>query len=211
MRVYLDVCCLKRPFDDQGQPRMRIESEAVLALLGAPAEQVELLHAPAQDLENDQNPLAWRAAIVTAWLAVRPAVGLDGGRLASRTDEIIRLGFRGFDALHLASAELAGRLPHGGRPGSRKGQERRPFHPRARPGPGDPSRGGLPMTTLIADPAELRRRGFLALVEKLGWVNAVQFIRQYEAGQGNYAHDRDVFLPDWDAQTLVERAARLNR
>lgn len=67
------------------------------------------------------------------------------------------------------------------------------------------------MTTLIADPAELRRRGFLALVEKLGWVNAVQFIRQYEAGQGNYAHDRDTFLPSWDAQTLADRTARLSR
>ena len=65
MRVYLDVCCLKHPFDDQGQPRMRVESEAVLALLRAPAEQVELLHAPAQDLENDQNPLAWRDVFLT--------------------------------------------------------------------------------------------------------------------------------------------------
>lgn len=107
MRLYLDVCCLKRPFDDQGQPRVRIESEAVLALLGAPADRVELLHAPAQDLENDQNPPAWRAAIVRAWLDARPALGLDVSRLATRTEEIMRLGFRGFDALHLASAELA--------------------------------------------------------------------------------------------------------
>lgn len=33
MRVYLDICCLKRPFDDQSQPRIHLEAEAVLALL----------------------------------------------------------------------------------------------------------------------------------------------------------------------------------
>ena len=31
--VYLDVCCLNRPFDDQTQDRIRLESEAVLLIL----------------------------------------------------------------------------------------------------------------------------------------------------------------------------------
>lgn len=31
--VYLDVCCLNRPFDDQLQDRIRLESEAVLQIL----------------------------------------------------------------------------------------------------------------------------------------------------------------------------------
>lgn len=33
MKVYLDACCLNRPFDDQTQIRIRLESEAVLTLL----------------------------------------------------------------------------------------------------------------------------------------------------------------------------------
>jgi len=33
MRIYLDVCCLNRPFDDNAQDRIRLESEAVLAVL----------------------------------------------------------------------------------------------------------------------------------------------------------------------------------
>lgn len=33
MRVYLDVCCLNRPFDDQSQPRVRLETQAVLLVL----------------------------------------------------------------------------------------------------------------------------------------------------------------------------------
>ena len=33
MRIYLDVSCLNRPFDDQTQPRIHLESEAVLMIL----------------------------------------------------------------------------------------------------------------------------------------------------------------------------------
>ncbi len=33
MRIYLDVCCLNRPFDDQKQERIRLEAEAVLLIL----------------------------------------------------------------------------------------------------------------------------------------------------------------------------------
>ena len=62
------------------------------------------------------------------------------------------------------------------------------------------------MRPVITDPVELRRRGFEALVEALGWVNAVRFLGQYEVGQGDYTFERDAFLPDWDAETLVKRA-----
>jgi hypothetical protein len=33
MRIYLDVCCLNRPYDDQTQDRIRLEAEAVLLIL----------------------------------------------------------------------------------------------------------------------------------------------------------------------------------
>ena len=40
----------------------------------------------------------------------------------------------------------------------------------------------------------------------MGWVNAVRFLRQYEVGHGDYARERDTFLPEWDAETLVKKA-----
>ena len=33
MKVYLDACCLNRPYDDQTQDRIHLESEAVLTVL----------------------------------------------------------------------------------------------------------------------------------------------------------------------------------
>src|SRR5260370_41850725 len=107
MRVYADMCCLKRPFDDQSQPRIRLESEAVLALLGAPADRVEFLHAPAHDLENDQNPLPVRAERVRQWLTAIRLVEPPDEALAARTAELLALGFKNFDAFHLSSAEGA--------------------------------------------------------------------------------------------------------
>ena len=62
------------------------------------------------------------------------------------------------------------------------------------------------MTPTITDPVELRRRGFDALVEALGWVNAVRFIQQYEAPREDYTRQREQILPDWDSATLLRKA-----
>ena len=108
MLVYLDLCCLKRPFDDKVQARIRIEAEAVLALLDADPERVSFVRSPAHDLENQQNPLAWRAERVGLWLSDRLSAPLDEHALGVRTTALVGLGFRGFDALHLACAEAMG-------------------------------------------------------------------------------------------------------
>jgi predicted nucleic acid-binding Zn ribbon protein len=65
------------------------------------------------------------------------------------------------------------------------------------------------MDTLITNQSELRHRGFQALTEALGWVNAVRFLRQYDPGSGNYTEERRTLLPDWDASTLVREAQKL--
>jgi hypothetical protein len=67
------------------------------------------------------------------------------------------------------------------------------------------------MTPVIASPAELRRRGFEALVASLGWVNAVRFLQQYEVSGCDYTKERDQILPNWDAETLVRLARERGR
>jgi hypothetical protein len=85
-----------------------LESEAVLALLSVDAAQVEFLPSAALDLENEQNPLPHRANKVRLWLNAlnREAVGDE--ILDKRTRELMALGFKSFDAAHIASAELLG-------------------------------------------------------------------------------------------------------
>lgn len=65
------------------------------------------------------------------------------------------------------------------------------------------------MTRLIANPTELRHLGFQVVARNLGWVNAVRFLQQFDAGHGDYTRERRRFLPVWDAKTLVDRASRL--
>ncbi len=107
VRAYLDICALKRPFDDQTQARIRLEADAVLELLATPPERVTFVHGAAQDLENAQNPLAWRASRVASWLATAPRSAAQADVLGARTRELMSRGFRNFDALHVACAELA--------------------------------------------------------------------------------------------------------
>ena len=61
------------------------------------------------------------------------------------------------------------------------------------------------MTHEVLEPAELRPRGFDALVDALGWVNAVRFVRQYETSRLDCTAERDRILPPWDAEELVRQ------
>jgi len=57
MLVYLDVCCLNRPFDDYSQERIRLESEAVLLILERCQGEVwQLLGSDAVDYEVSRIP-----------------------------------------------------------------------------------------------------------------------------------------------------------
>ena len=61
------------------------------------------------------------------------------------------------------------------------------------------------MSGVLLEPIELRARGFEALVEALGWVNAVRFLQQYEKSSLDYTTERRQILTDWNAEDLVRR------
>ena len=56
MKLYMDVCCLNRPFDDQSQDRIRIESEAILAILNKCLNEWTLVGSEAIDYEISKIP-----------------------------------------------------------------------------------------------------------------------------------------------------------
>lgn len=43
-------------------------------------------------------------------------------------------------------------------------------------------------------PVELNRKGFKALVDALGYADAIRFIRQYDNGSGDYTKERHQWL-----------------
>jgi hypothetical protein len=46
MRLYIDLSCFNRSFDDEGQERIRIETEAVLLVLTRIVEGKDRLYGP---------------------------------------------------------------------------------------------------------------------------------------------------------------------
>ena len=109
MRVYLDNCSFNRPFDDQTQPRIRLETEAKLCIQSSvQAGALELAWSYVLDFENTANPFDERRIAIERW---KGQATLDVGE----TDEILQtakqlagLGLKSKDGLHLACAIASG-------------------------------------------------------------------------------------------------------
>jgi predicted nucleic acid-binding protein len=108
-RIYLDICSLKRPFDDQRQERVRHEAEAVAAIVErVEAGEAELVKSPALELENAGNPREDRRLAAALWIdGAAVAVSLTPA-VEGRARELAKRGFGTLDALHVAFAEAAG-------------------------------------------------------------------------------------------------------
>ena len=107
--VYLDVCCLKRPFDDQRSGRIQVETAAVAELVArAERGEIRMVRSPAHTFENDRNPREDRRLATASWLnGASVEVALTEGA-TSRARELKELGFTPLDALHTAFAEDSG-------------------------------------------------------------------------------------------------------
>lgn len=105
---YLDLCCLNRPFDDQHQPRVRLETEAVLGLIQlALLGELRWVTSNALELESSRNTDVDRRAEVEILLDTATSRVTVSPRERQRGRELQALGFKAFDALHIACAERA--------------------------------------------------------------------------------------------------------
>lgn len=106
MRIYLDVCCLNRPFDDHTQDRIRLESEAVLTVLSR--SQIEgwiLLSSEAVDIEISKIPDEDRRQKVNFLSLTSQSYITIDKNIEKRAIKLEELGIKPFDALHIACAE----------------------------------------------------------------------------------------------------------
>ena len=108
MRIYLDNCCFNRPFDDQGQARVRIEAEAKLEIQGRILRaELDLVWSYIIDFENQANPFDERRIAIEQWRS-RAVTDVDESPgILGKATEFVRMGLRPKDALHLACAAEA--------------------------------------------------------------------------------------------------------
>lgn len=108
MRIYLDNCCYNRPFDDQVELRVRLETWAKLRIqerivLG----ELELAWSYILDFENGANPFEVRRSAIASWKA-KSVVDIDETpAVIAAASELLDLGVRSKDALHVACAVAA--------------------------------------------------------------------------------------------------------
>ena len=108
MRIYMDACCMNRPFDDLSQERVYLEAEAILAIISR-CENGEwtLLSSGTLDFElsriSDSEKYEKVLAIYSS-ANEHIKVTLE---LADRAKEFQKYGVKYFDSLHLALAESA--------------------------------------------------------------------------------------------------------
>ncbi len=108
MKIYLDCCCLQRPFDDKSQSRIAVEAEAILVVLAlCESDHLNLISSDALLLEINQIPDQ-----------VRKEDALEILNLAKKTVELTSeieilarefgtYGIKTLDALHIAFASFS--------------------------------------------------------------------------------------------------------
>ncbi len=105
-RIYLDVCCLNRPFDDHSQERVRLEAEAVKSVLvyigtrhwiGVGSEAIDFEVGRISDPDRQVEVMLIVSAFSEHIMIEEPE--------RQRGLELEAYGFGALDALHLACAE----------------------------------------------------------------------------------------------------------
>ena len=109
MRIYFDVCCFNRPFDDHTQDRIRLESEAVLAILShCQTEDWIMVSSEVVNIEVSKIPDAERRQKVSFLSSTSQSSIVVDKEIEKRATTLEKMGFKSFDALHIACAEKSG-------------------------------------------------------------------------------------------------------
>ncbi len=106
MKIYLDVCCLNRPFNDQRDPRIRLESEAVLFILQR-IDSGTWTHVTSEMAQIEIGSIKQpelRKRILSMLPPTDSIMHLDEPTLL-RAQVLEALGLKGADAVHVAAAE----------------------------------------------------------------------------------------------------------
>lgn len=109
MRIYLDNCCFNRPFDNQAQTRIRLETVAKLRIQERiAAGEIEVAWSYMLDYENAANPFEERRTAISSWKRRAVVDIFETPALLEHAKALIALGLRSNDALHVACAVEAG-------------------------------------------------------------------------------------------------------
>jgi predicted nucleic acid-binding protein len=106
MKIYLDNCCYNRPFDDQNDIVVRLETEAKLFIQQKVKEKdLELVWSFVLDYENSKNPFEDRKERISLWRNLSSDDCSLSEFIKNKAKELMTtLGLKQMDAAHVACA-----------------------------------------------------------------------------------------------------------
>lgn len=111
MRVYLDMCCYNRPYDDQSQIKVSLETQAKLHIQDLiQKKRLDLVGSYMLRYECGQNPYEMRRNAIMQFIDTHTAayVGLERRKeIEAIAKRIMDTGVKFKDACHVASAVYA--------------------------------------------------------------------------------------------------------
>ncbi|MBD5504046.1 MAG: type II toxin-antitoxin system VapC family toxin [Lachnospiraceae bacterium] len=109
MIIYLDNCCYNRPFDDQTQERIHLESEVILTVLKM-GQMKQVVIAGSEILKLEMNRMQdenKKQKVLDLYRVAGMHIPYTE-KIKKRSAEIMSISkIRAFDSLHIASAEEA--------------------------------------------------------------------------------------------------------
>ena len=110
MKIYLDNCCFNRPFDDQSQIVVHLETRAKLHI----QEQIrkglhDLVWSYMLDFEVSKNPYEAHKQAIAAWYDLAAVkIHKSNEDILGYAEQLEKIGLKKYDALHVACAAYAG-------------------------------------------------------------------------------------------------------
>ena len=108
-KVYLDMCCFNRPYDDQTQPRIQFEAAAKLMIQALIVDdQINLVWSYVLDFENSKNPFPEKREAILAFKGFAHEIVVPGQEIEKVARGLQSKGLKAYDSLHVACAIFAG-------------------------------------------------------------------------------------------------------
>ena len=108
MNIYLDACCFNRPFDDQNQERVRLETIAIIFIFNRIDNGLfKLMTSDALELEILKNPDERKKRFTVNLLKKTNNHVFLNNNMHKRANELEKIGFKAFDSLHIAISEMS--------------------------------------------------------------------------------------------------------
>lgn len=108
MKIYLDNCCYNRPYDDQTQINISLETQAKLYVQDMiKSKKLELVTSYVLWYENSQNPYETKRTAIGEFIQKNSTDYIDiekADEIKQKAEEIMKTGIKMKDAYHVACA-----------------------------------------------------------------------------------------------------------